>query len=90
MKVFIWVVVAVAAMFLLHRVALWMEGKGWIYYKHNQASSSALGNAFLEVQTLVDPGKRLVLEARREEHTEEAESGDPPDTGRRDDHTATG
>ena len=38
-----------------------------------------LGNAFLEVQALVEPGQRLVLEARREDRVEDHESGDPPD-----------
>lgn len=90
MKMLVWIVGSVVVIFLVHVVALWMEGKGWIYYRHKRASSSALGNAFLEVQTLVDPGKRLVLEAKREEHTEEAESGEPPDTEGRDVTKATG
>ena len=63
----------------LDRLALWMEGRGWLYYRRRKASASALGNAFLEVQALVEPGQRLVLEARREDRVEDHESGDPPD-----------
>jgi hypothetical protein len=47
--------------------------------KHHRTSGS-LGSAMLELQTLIDPAKKQVLEARRElEETEESEtSGDPP------------
>ena len=66
---------------ILDRVALWMESRGWIYYRRRKPSASALGNAFLEVQSLVEPGQRRVLEARQDDHTEHEEAGDPPDPG---------
>jgi hypothetical protein len=83
MKVGVWIVAGVVAPYMLHRLALWMEGKGWLYYKNKQAPSSMLGNAFLEVQSMVDPGKRLILEAKRETNREDDESGDPPGAGMR-------
>ena len=69
----------VFAIWLVHRSALWLEARGWLYYRHRRPSSSTLGTAFLEVQQLVDPGKRFVLEATREDRSEREESGDPPD-----------
>jgi hypothetical protein len=72
---------AAAALFALHRVAVWMEDRGWIYYRRRRGSSGALGDAFLEVQSLVDPAQKAVLEARRLEDDEAAESGDPPEPG---------
>ena len=71
-------VLVCAVLYCLHRLARWAEDRGLIYYRRYRPSRSALGNAFLEVQTIVDPGKRLVLEARREEQNEEDESGEPP------------
>ena len=68
-----------AALYVLHRAALWAESRGFIYYLHSRPSRSALGNAFLEAQSLVEPGKRLLLEARREEPRDDAESGEPPE-----------
>ena len=68
----------VVAIYLLHRLALWAESRGWIHYRHRRPSSSSLGNAFLEVQNLVDPAKRAVLEERRREVGEQDESGEPP------------
>ena len=40
-----------------------------------------LGNAFLEVQAIIEPSKRYVLEERLEDEHETQESGDPPDAG---------
>ena len=81
MKVVLVGAAAAAALFALHRLALWMERRGWLYYIHNRPSASSLGNAFLEVQSLVEPGKRPAVEASREERSEAARAGDPPVTG---------
>lgn len=79
MKVVLVLALACGALYLLHRAALWAEDRGWIYYQRRKPSRSALGNAFLEVQAIVEPGKRLLLEARQEEDRAEDESGDPPE-----------
>lgn len=47
----------------LHRLALSMEGRGWIYYKKSGSSSTAT-NAFLSIHQLFEPGKKYVLEER--------------------------
>lgn len=76
------VLFAVAALvFVVHRVALWAEARGWIYYLRRKPKSSALGNAFLEVQALIEPEKRQLAEVRREDAAEEAPSGEPPESG---------
>lgn len=66
---------------LLDRLARWMEDRGWIYYRRRRGSSGRLGDAFLEVHALVEPGKRAVIEARRAEEDESTASGDPPEPG---------
>lgn len=78
MKVWLLLLAAVVVLWALHRLALWAESRGWIYYLRRQGSSGAMGNALLEVQALLEPSTRHVLEERQEEHVEEAESGDPP------------
>ena len=65
----------------LHRVALWAEARGWIFYLRRQPSRSTLGNAFLEVQSLIEPGKAQLVEARKEESAEENNMGEPPESG---------
>lgn len=81
MKIVLWAAALASVLFALHRLALWMERRGWLYYTHSRPSSSTLGSAFLEVQSLVEPGKRIVLEAARDDACEVAETGDPPVAG---------
>jgi hypothetical protein len=74
------IVIAVAAgLFALHGVLLWAERRGWVYYRYRRPSRSALGNAFLEIQSLVEPEKRQLAEIRRRTDVEEDEDGEPPE-----------
>jgi hypothetical protein len=75
----IWLVVTAAGLYALHRLALWMESRAWIYYKHSSGSSTRAGSAMLEVQQLLEPSKRHVIEIRREQKEVADDSGDPPD-----------
>ena len=82
---FRWLILVAGAVLILlglDRVALWMEGRGWLYYRRVKPTSNNLGNAFLELQSLLEPGKRHIIEAKLEEHDERADSGDPPEAGR--------
>lgn len=81
MRSLAWVVLIAAVMYSLHRVALRMEARGWIYYQKKRGSSGALSSAALELQSMFEPSKRYVLEERRKEDTEEQESGGPPAPG---------
>jgi hypothetical protein len=78
MRLLAWIAAAAVVLFLLDRLALWAEARGWLYYRRRTPSSSAVGNAFLEVQSLLEPSKREVVEIRREEHVEAAIPGEPP------------
>jgi hypothetical protein len=79
MKIALCTAAAILALFALDRLALWMESRGWIYYRRRKPQSSALGNAFLQVQALIEPDTKHLLEARQEDVCEADESGDPPD-----------
>ena len=86
MRLFLVLVIVALAILALDRLGLWMESRGWIYYRRRKPSTSTLGNAFLQVQSLLEPEKRSLLEIRQEEQHEEDESGEPPEPGSRDDH----
>lgn len=45
-----------------------------------QGTSGSLGNAMLEMQSLIEPGKKKVVEEQRQaaEAEDQDESGDPP------------
>lgn len=63
----------------LHLLASWAEARGWIYYRRRRrGGSGALGNALLEVQAMLEPSTRHVVEERQEHPGEGEESGDPP------------
>ncbi len=85
MKLLLVLVMIAGVLFALDRFALWMESRGWIYYRRRKPSTSTLGNAFLQVQSLLEPGKSTLLEIRQEEQVEEDESGEPPEPGATDD-----
>lgn len=73
-----WVIGVVAALYALHRLALWMEDRGWIYYRKKHGSSGTLSSAALEIQALFEPSKRHVIEIQQRDESEPNESGDPP------------
>ena len=81
MKPVLIVLAAAAILYALHRVALWAEARGWIYYLNSKPTGSTLGNAFLEVQSLIEPGKRDLVEILKEEAVEQNDQGEPPDPG---------
>jgi len=54
------------------------QKRGWIYYRKKKPSSSALSNACLEVQQLLEPSKKYVVEVKKDEKKQQAEAGDLP------------
>lgn len=84
MRYAIWGLGVVAGLYCLHRIGLWAERRGWIYYRKKHGGSGALGNALLEMQTIIEPTKRYVLEERTKAGSETQEAGDPPVPGASD------
>jgi hypothetical protein len=81
MKIIFWIVGIGIALFLLDKALLRMESRGWIYYRRKAPTRSSLGNAFLEIQSLLEPSKKAMVEVLKEEKKEQADSGDPPEAG---------
>lgn len=73
-----WVLAGIMIFYLLDRLATWMESKGWLYWRKRGGAYSRLGNAFLEMQAMFEPGKKYVIEAKQEVKRKKADSGDPP------------
>jgi hypothetical protein len=70
---------AVVALYSLHRLFLWMEDRGWVYYWHKSGSGNA-GNILMPIQAIYQPEVKYVLDerARCEAEDEQDESGAPP------------
>lgn len=71
----------ISGIYGLHRLALWMESKGWIYYMRKKASSNALGSAVLGVQRIIQPGAEHVLEVRQDQRRQQDDAGGPDKAG---------
>jgi hypothetical protein len=60
------VLLAGGILFGLDRLLLWMESKGWIYWRKSKTSASRIGNAMLEVHSFFEPSKKHLIETRIE------------------------
>lgn len=70
-----------AGLYGLHRFSVWAESRGRVKFRDRRGSSGALGSAFLELQSMLEPSKRHVVEERRKEDVDESDAGDPPIPG---------
>jgi hypothetical protein len=81
MPAWLWILAIAAALYPLHCLALWMESRGWIYYVKKQGSRNAVGNAFLEIQSILQPETKHVLEMRDERRVKSDAEGEPKQPG---------
>jgi hypothetical protein len=60
----------------LHRLGLWMEEQGYIYYWHKKPKGSGAGS-FVALQKLIEPRAEYVIQVTRADHKlgEEKPSG---------------
>lgn len=72
-----WIVGTVAFLYAMHQGALWMERRGWIFYRDTKATSTSRSNAFMQVQAMFEPRAEYVVEGRRSDETKAAEEADP-------------
>jgi hypothetical protein len=73
----LWMIGTVAGLFVLDRLLLWIESKGWIYYRRNKPGRGASTFHLLEWTSVLDPTQRQVMEIRAKEERQEDEAGDP-------------
>jgi hypothetical protein len=85
-QIFLWGLVVVAALIALDRLFLWMEEKGWVYYRKKK-SSVGMGDIFLG-GNVFDPGAKHLQEARQEKTQEEEEDGDDDDKRKPEDRVS--
>lgn len=78
LKTLFWIGLAAGLLLGLDRLLLYAEGRGWIYYRKKKPSSSALSNACLEVQQLLEPSKKYVVQIKKDERRDRQEAGDLP------------
>ena len=60
----------------LRRLACWLESRGWLYWTHSAGHSTRAGSAMLQLNQLIDPSKRHLIELRTDRKTERDAAGD--------------
>ena len=79
LEIVLWILVAAAALILLDQLFLWMEAKGWIYYRKVKRKGSTSG--ILTGGDVFDPGIRH-LENAIEQRVVEEDEDDGDDDGK--------
>ena len=69
-KVVLCSILLIAAWRGLHHLFLWMDDRGWIFYK-TKPSGSGLGNALQELNSFMNPAVKEVLERKFEQSEED-------------------
>ena len=65
------------ALRLLDRLGLWLEDRGWLFYRRKKPSSSPLSN-LVSIQQIIEPGVQHVVRVNAERRPEDG-SGSPWD-----------
>lgn len=84
-----WIAVALVVAFVVDRLALAAEARGWIRWRRSPPSATSVGTAMLSVQALFEPDREHVVQERLDEESridlaEDADPDGPPDAGRPD------
>jgi hypothetical protein len=59
-----------AALFGLDRLCLWLEGRGWLYYRKKRPTSSPAG-CWVAMHQLLEPGVKHVVQVGQHQRQEE-------------------
>jgi hypothetical protein len=71
-------VAVLGALYILDRLLLWMESKGWVYWRRAKGRpGGAMTGVFLSIQEMVQPGALEAAEHRAAKKQEQDDSGAP-------------
>lgn len=82
MNALIWVAGIVVALVVVDRLLLWIESRGWLYYRRTKPRGGAAVYHLLEMSSTFDPSIQQVIEVKVKEERKQEESGEPPGPGR--------
>lgn len=66
MKLFFYLIGIVIAAYVFDRFCLWLERKGWLYYRHNKPKKGIIGTALQELNAQLLPSHRHIVVAKEE------------------------
>ena len=65
MNVLLNVLLSCVAFYFIDRICLWLEERGWLYYRCRKPEGGVIGNALLELQSFLNPGTRNTIEMKQ-------------------------
>ena len=78
MRIIIYSLGVLFLLILLDKFGLWLESKGWLYYRKRKSNSSILGNSLQELNAIFMPSNRHVIEAKQNEVAYKKHEADAP------------
>ncbi|MBP9777664.1 MAG: hypothetical protein KBD25_00615 [Rickettsiaceae bacterium] len=51
----------------MDKLCLWLERKGQLYYRHKKAPGGAVGNAFMDLNSILQPTVQHIIEVKQNE-----------------------
>jgi hypothetical protein len=76
-RLLVWGAVIGVALLALDRLLLWLESRGWLYYRRNKPRGGAAVYHLMEMHSNFDPGIQEVMGIKVHEEKREDEAGDP-------------
>jgi hypothetical protein len=67
MYIFFTIIGILFALYLLDRLGLWFERKGWLYYRREKPESSVVGSVLQELNGILNLRSRHVIEMKQSE-----------------------
>ena len=74
----LWIGGVVVTLFMIDRLALWAEERGWIYWRRKKAQTGAMSSMLMEMNVITNPSAQHVIDAKDAKKLEERENDDPP------------
>lgn len=78
MRIIIYSLSVLLLFVLLDKLGLWLESKGWLYYRKCKPTSGILGNSLQELNAIFMPSNRHVIEAKQNEIAYKKHEADAP------------
>lgn len=64
MRLFLIIIEIGLALYLFDKFCLWLEGKGWLYYRNEKPKGGAFGSTLQELNAQLLPSNRHVIEMK--------------------------
>lgn len=67
MKIIYFIILLVIGIWLFDKTCLWLERKGWLYYRFEKPQKGIIGAGLQELNAQIMPSNRHVIVAKKQE-----------------------